>query len=132
MSTVAPEVQEAHDLLQGRLSTIDKERSSILDSIAALPMNGSAPAAKPRRSTGRPRKAGAVSASATPKRRRQRKGVPTRAEQALRLVEKDPGISATDVAKAMKIKPNYLYRVLGDLEQEKRVTKKGRSYFPAS
>jgi DNA-binding PadR family transcriptional regulator len=28
----------------------------------------------------------------------------------------------------MKIKPNYLYRVLGDLEKEGRVTKDGRKY----
>ncbi len=32
----------------------------------------------------------------------------------------------------MKIKPNYLYRVLGDLEKEKRVKKKGRQYYPAN
>ena len=30
----------------------------------------------------------------------------------------------------MKIKPNYLYRVLGDLEKEGRVKKKGRKYYP--
>ena len=28
----------------------------------------------------------------------------------------------------MKIKPNYLYRVLGDLEKEGRIKKKGRTY----
>jgi hypothetical protein len=28
----------------------------------------------------------------------------------------------------MKIKPNYLYRVLSDLEQQGRVKKDGRSY----
>ena len=31
----------------------------------------------------------------------------------------------------MKIKPNYLYRVLGDLEKEGRVKKDGRQYYPA-
>jgi DNA-binding HxlR family transcriptional regulator len=31
----------------------------------------------------------------------------------------------------MKIKPNYLYRVLGDLEKEGRVKKDGRTYHPA-
>jgi DNA-binding HxlR family transcriptional regulator len=31
----------------------------------------------------------------------------------------------------MKIKPNYLYRVLADLEQEGRVRKDGRAYHPA-
>ncbi len=30
----------------------------------------------------------------------------------------------------MKIKPNYLYRVLGDLQKEKRVRKDGRKYYP--
>ena len=28
----------------------------------------------------------------------------------------------------MKIKPNYLYRVLGDLQKEGRVKKSGRKY----
>ena len=40
-------------------------------------------------------------------------------------------LGASDVAKQMKIKPNYLYRVLGDLEKEGRVKKDGRNYHPA-
>ena len=48
-----------------------------------------------------------------------------------RLFTSQPGISASDVAKTMKIKPNYLYRVLGELEKEGRVKKKGREYHPA-
>jgi DNA-binding IscR family transcriptional regulator len=48
------------------------------------------------------------------------------------LVEKSPGISASDVAKRMKVKPNYLYRVLGDLEKDGRVKKNGGQYYPAS
>ena len=59
-------------------------------------------------------------------RRRRRGG--TRADQAVELVEENPGISASEIAKKMKIKPNYLYRVLGDLEKEGRVKKKGRQY----
>ena len=47
------------------------------------------------------------------------------------LIASQPGISASDVAKTMKIKPNYLYRVLGDLEKEGRVKKDGRQYYPA-
>jgi DNA-binding IscR family transcriptional regulator len=46
-------------------------------------------------------------------------------------VEQSPGISASEIAKSMKIKPNYLYRVLGELESEGRVTKRGREYHPA-
>ena len=76
------------------------------------------------RSKKSPAKAGA------PRRRRKRRGG-TRADQAVKLIESQPGISASDVAKTMKIKPNYLYRVLGDLEKEGRVSKKGRQYYPA-
>ncbi len=48
----------------------------------------------------------------------------------MKLVD-EPGISASEIAKTMKIKPNYLYRVLGELEKEGRVTKKGREYHAA-
>jgi sugar-specific transcriptional regulator TrmB len=86
-----------------------------------------------RRGPGRPR--GSSSKKATkstggPRRRRKRRGG-TRADQAVKLIEENPGISASDVAKQMKIKPNYLYRVLGDLEKEGRVKKDGRQYHPA-
>ena len=88
-----------------------------------------------RRGPGRPRgSASSTSSSAkkgpgAPRRRRKRRGG-TRADQAVKLIEGQPGISASDVAKTMKIKPNYLYRVLGDLEKEGRVKKKGRQYYP--
>lgn len=89
-----------------------------------------------RRGPGRPRgsakkaAAGSTTTAAAPRRRRKRRGG-TRADQAVKLIEGQPGISASDVAKQMKIKPNYLYRVLGDLEKEGRVKKDGRQYYPA-
>jgi predicted Rossmann fold nucleotide-binding protein DprA/Smf involved in DNA uptake len=90
-----------------------------------------------RRRPGRPRGSGTKTATASSgasggatsaprRRRRRRKG--TRADQAVQLVQSSPGISASEIAKQMKIKPNYLYRVLGELEKEGRVTKKGREY----
>jgi sugar-specific transcriptional regulator TrmB len=84
-----------------------------------------------RRGPGRPKGSTnkASSAPAAPRRRRKRRGG-TRADQAVQLIESQPGISASDVAKTMKIKPNYLYRVLGDLEKEGRVKKDGRQYYP--
>lgn len=87
-----------------------------------------------RRGPGRPRgssakKAAAGATKGAPRRRRKRRGG-TRADQAVKLIEGQPGISASDVAKTMKIKPNYLYRVLGDLEKEGRVKKDGRQYYP--
>ncbi len=59
--------------------------------------------------------------------RRKRRGG-TRADQAVTLIQQNPGITASEIAKQMKIKPNYLYRVLGDLEKQKKVKKKGRTY----
>src|SRR5690349_6972109 len=86
-----------------------------------------------RRGPGRPRgsakKATAGATKGAPRRRRKRRGG-TRADQAVKLIEGQPGISASDVAKTMKIEPNYLYRVLGDLEKEGRVKKDGRQYYP--
>jgi len=84
-----------------------------------------------RRGPGRPKGSTnkASSGTAAPRKRRKRRGG-TRADQAVKLIESQPGISASDVAKTMKIKPNYLYRVLGDLEKEGRVKKDGRQYYP--
>jgi sugar-specific transcriptional regulator TrmB len=85
-----------------------------------------------RRGPGRPKGSTnkATGGTTAPRRRRKRRGG-TRADQAVKLIEGQPGISASEVAKSMKIKPNYLYRVLGDLEKEGRVKKKGRQYYPA-
>src|SRR5215475_3102731 len=84
-----------------------------------------------RRGPGRPKgSTNKATGTTAPRRRRKRRGG-TRADQAVKLIEQQPGISASDVAKSMKIKPNYLYRVLGDLENEGRVKKKGRQYYPA-
>ena len=124
-------LDEARDLVQKRLADLDEERRRLERALAEL----GGKAAPARRGPGRPRSSGSTastsSAGAAPKRRRQRKGG-TRADQAVDLITKNPGISASDVAKQMKIKPNYLYRVLGDLEKEGRVKKDGRNYHPGS
>ena len=48
----------------------------------------------------------------------------------MKLIATEPGTTASEIAKAMKIQPNYLYRVLAELEKEKKVRKQGRQYFP--
>ena len=124
-------LDEARDLVQKRLAELDDERKRLERALAEL--GGKAA----RRAPGRPRgtkstkSTATAAAAATPRRRRKRRGG-TRADQAVSLIEGAPGISASDVAKQMKIKPNYLYRVLGDLEKEGRVKKQGRQYFPGS
>ena len=82
------------------------------------------------------------SASATPQRRTRsaraksggtgRRGRPrgsgTRAIQALELVKARPGITIPELAEAMGIKQNYLYRVMPGLAEEGKVTKSGRGW----
>lgn len=119
-------LDEARDLVKRRLAELDDERKRLERALAEL---GEKATGQTGRRPGRPRGSGAKASTkaAAPRRRRRRKG--TRADQAVSLVESSPGISAADIAKTMKIKPNYLYRVLGDLEKEGRVTKKGRQYY---
>jgi sugar-specific transcriptional regulator TrmB len=117
-------LDEARDLVQKRLADLDEERKRLERALAEL--GGKVR----RRAPGRPRGSKTAKSTGTGTRRRRRRGG-TRADQAVALIEKAPGISASDVAKQMKIKPNYLYRVLGDLEKEGRVKKQGRQYYPA-
>jgi sugar-specific transcriptional regulator TrmB len=124
-------LDEARQLVERRLADLDDERRRLERALAEL--GGKAT----KRSPGRPRGSASTStstrapkSSGTPKKRRRRRGG-TRADQAVDLITSQPGISASDVAKTMKIKPNYLYRVLGDLEKEGRVKKDGRQYYPA-
>ena len=80
-------------------------------------------AAKPKRKPSRP-----------PGRRRagRRKGSGTRAAEAFAFVQGQPGITIPELASKMGIKQNYLYRVLPGLQQEGKVSKKGRGWHPKS
>jgi CRP-like cAMP-binding protein len=82
---------------------------------------------------------GGGAATAAPTRRRRtsassngRRGRPrgsgTRAAQALQLVGERPGITIPELAEAMGIKQNYLYRVMPGLAEEGKVTKSGRGW----
>lgn len=120
-------LDEARQLVERRLADLEEERKRLERALAEL--GGKA---TKRRGPGRPRGSSNKAAAGPrgPRKRRKRRGG-TRADQAVKLIESQPGISASDVAKTMKIKPNYLYRVLGDLEKEGRVKKDGRQYYPA-
>jgi DNA-binding XRE family transcriptional regulator len=56
----------------------------------------------------------------------------SRAEQAVAKIIEQPGITASELAKAMDIAPNYLYRVLPLLQKQAKVAKRGRGYHPAT
>ena len=59
------------------------------------------------------------------------RGSGTRAKQARELVRARPGISIRELADAMGIHANYLYRVMPTLESEGLVVKRDRGWHPA-
>jgi hypothetical protein len=64
-------------------------------------------------------------------RRGRPRGSGTRAKQALELVRTRPGITIAELADAMSIKANYLYRVMPTLESEGQVVKRDGGWHPA-
>jgi hypothetical protein len=91
---------------------------------------------KPRRGPGRPRGSTTRRRTSTTtrrkstngRRRRGRRGG-TRAQQALKVVKDNPGITVSELGRKLNIKqPNYLYRVMNQLQSEGAVTKSGRGY----
>jgi hypothetical protein len=108
-------VDQARTLLERRLRELDDERKQVEAALAGLGAN------TVRRGPGRPRGTGS----------RRRRGS-TRADQAVRIIKANPGISVSEIGKRMKLNhPNYLYRVLPDLEKDGRIKRKGRGYSAA-
>jgi DNA invertase Pin-like site-specific DNA recombinase len=118
MASISSAVDQAANLLKERIGELEGELSKLQRALASL-----TDGRQGRRGPGRPR---GSSAGATRPRRRRRGG--TRADQAVKIIAANPGITASEIARQMKIKPNYLYRVLGDLQKEGRVKKSGRKY----
>ena len=111
-------VDRARALLVKRREELSAELKQIESAISGLGGR--------KRGPGRPR-----GSSGGTRRRRRRGG--TRADQAVKLIGENPGIGVSDLGKQMKLKaPNYLYRVLPELEKEGRIKKKGRGYHPAA
>ena len=78
-------------------------------------------------------RASGTRASRSPRRRGRGRprGSGTRAKQALELVRARPGITIRELADAMGIHANYLYRVMPTLESEGQVVKRDRGWHPA-
>jgi predicted HTH transcriptional regulator len=143
MPSTSRVLDEARGLVTKRLAELDDERKRLERALAELGGSGKKAGRRPGRprgssskSTGSkstsPKSTGSKSTGTAKKarRRRKRRGG-TRADQAVTLIRQNPGITASEIAKQMKIKPNYLYRVLSDLEKQKSVKKKGRTYSAA-
>ena len=121
MAPASSAVDQAASLLKERINELEGELAKLQRALANL-----TDGRQGRRGPGRPR---GSTAGTTSRRRRRRRG--TRAEQAVKLIQETPGITASEIARNMSIQPNYLYRVLGDLQKEGKVKKSGRSYTAA-
>ena len=84
----------------------------------------------PRRGPGRPRGSTSRSRPANGRRRRRgRRRGGGRAEQALKHVRQNPGITVAELAGKMNMKQrNYLYRIMANLQSEGAVKKQGRGF----
>jgi predicted Rossmann fold nucleotide-binding protein DprA/Smf involved in DNA uptake len=124
MPTATNAVDEAAKLLRDRISELDSERAKLERALASL-----TDGREGKRGPGRPRGSSAPSSNGR-RRRRSRKGG-TRAEHALKVISDEPGIGASTIAEKLGIKPNYMYRVLHELQADGKVRKDGRAYYPA-
>ena len=127
MATKSNVLDEARSLVEKRLAELEDEKRRLQRALSELTDGQSG-----RRRPGRPRGSKTGSGTTSTGRRRRRRRGGTRSEQALKLVASNPDITASEIAKQMSIKPNYLYRVLGDLEKEGKVKKSGRKYRAAA
>ena len=118
MPRVSNTVDQARTLLERRLRELDEERKQVEAALAGLGRTTRrGPGGRPRRTDGG---------------RRRRRGS-TRADQAVKMIKSNPGITVSELGRKMKLNhPNYLYRVLPDLEKEGRIKRQGRGYHPGS
>ena len=95
--------------------------------LSGVAANGGGGSAAPARRSTR-RAAGGGGGGGRSARRGRPRGSGTRAAQALELVKTRPGITIPELAQAMGIQQNYLYRVMPTLADEGKVTKSGRGW----
>jgi CRP-like cAMP-binding protein len=97
--------------------------------LSGVAANGGGGSAAPARRSTR-RAAGGGGGGGRSARRGRPRGSGTRAAQALELVRSRPGITIPEMAEAMGIQQNYLYRVLPGLQKDGLVRKEGRGWHP--
>lgn len=123
------------DFVDSTVKDIDRRLSELKGEVTKLEAARAALVGG-RRGPGRPSSANGASA---PTRRRAtrragrprgRRGGNTRANQALALVQERPGITIPQIAEALKIEPNYLYRVMPKLVEDGQVSREGQGWHP--
>jgi sugar-specific transcriptional regulator TrmB len=113
-------LDKARALIEERLKDLDDEKKRLERALANLKGE--------RRGPGRPRGSSRAKRSSSSSKRRRRRRGGTRSDHALKAVADNPGITASEIAKKLGIKPNYVYRVMSDLAKDGKVVKDGRGY----
>jgi predicted Rossmann fold nucleotide-binding protein DprA/Smf involved in DNA uptake len=114
--------------IEGRLQELRPliEEYHRLEAASAALSGSEAPPARSRRAGARANGDGGSRRG----RPRGSRGDNTRATQAVELVRAQPGITIPELAQHMGIKPNYLYRILPQLEEDGRVRRDDKGWFP--
>ncbi len=130
-------LEEKRRELESRLNELKplveehRRLEAALGALAGVDAPGTS-AAKPARRTRRSSAPSSKSAGAKKSKGNGRRGRPkgsgTRGKQALEIITKRPGITIPELAEAMSIQQNYLYRVVPDLQKEGQVRKEGRGW----
>lgn len=130
MTDFLDEKRKEIDARLKELRPLVEEHARLEKAAAALAGVGGAGAGQGgRRSStaarGRPRSTGSSGG-----RRGRPRGSGKRAQQAQELVGAQPGITIPELADAMGIQANYLYRVMPTLQAEGKIRKKGKGWHP--
>ncbi|HEY7967959.1 MAG TPA: hypothetical protein VID68_13120 [Solirubrobacteraceae bacterium] len=119
MRELQPLVEEFHQL---------EAASAALAGLPGGASRGAARTARGRRTATTTTRAARSRRSTGSGRRGRPRGSGTRALQTLEIVKSKPGITIPEIATAMGIKQNYLYRVLPGLEKDGKVVKRERGW----
>ena len=139
-----PDIKSIQDDIRARLveiETLIEPLRAEADQLTRLAATFDGPSARPPAPAARPtrakttRKPARRSARQAPASTRAKRGRPAgggnRSQQAIEHIAGRPGITASELAGAMGIGPNYLYRVLPQLQRDGKITKQGKGYHPA-
>lgn len=136
LSTIREQVQDRLKELEGLIEPLRAEYDALHAIAGKFTANGvsaaPAPVRRPRRASAQKAAAPAPAKPARASRRSRRTNGDqgSRAQQAIGLIAERPGMTVPEMANAMGIGSNYLYRVLPALERDGKVSKQGKGYHP--
>ena len=124
---MADVLSDLRDTLEKRLRELEQEHARVREALDALKGAGTR---VHRVTASAPKRARSARVRAATRRPERPRGSGGRAQEALKLVHKQPGITIAEMAKRMEIQPNYLYRILRHLEKDGKVKKRDKGYHP--